>query len=539
MRLRLGALAAVLGILSSFAGGAGDREVNAIGPIPIRSVLYSNTRGKPQVLPPTVPYWRGTFWWDEAILAYRDDERIFVNPSNWGLLGLPARDMSRFSSRRTAPGMGCEAGAGLTERQRRIAEHVVVQAHRLPNGALTWLYTQEANANDIILLPPFNSAFSQAVNIHLMAHASCQTRDGRYLETARKAGDALIAPIADGGLMNDADGETWFEEGPNVRGLAPYILNAHIYSINVLFLLAERTGDGKYAEAARRGAASLERLLYKFDTGYWTRYDLRPRYLAMDVEVHVEPDVDVDLIEMRVRDGGDDPQARWSACESGCDATLQAVRAGNTYRFLASLEALRRYSPAPGDELDLNILYRGEQAPRVYAVGVRPGLDEMIAVPPAASPYGRLRVPFGVRDFGWHAPGEEYVLYHAVLLADLYRWRRAPLFFASAVRFANYHRAYEHAKTSTVPRLTTRRFAAGSPDMANPQQDAMIADCFRSLDPLAIDLAIAAARLPACGIDGEKRRAVLARMGFRVEADEGVASDGASTYRLSDLSRIQ
>lgn len=528
-----------IGILSGLSASARDRETYAIGPLPIRSILFPNVRGRPPQLPPAVAYWRGTYHWDEAILAYRDDERVYVNPSNWGLLGLPEQGPSRFSSRRTAPGTDCRPRAALTERQRRLAEHVVAQAHRLPNGSLTWLYNHEANANDLILLPPYNSAFSQAVNVHLMIHVFCLTGEERYIETARKGADALIAPIADGGLTNDADGETWFEEGPNVQGLAPYILNAHIYSINVLFLLAERTGDGKYAEAARRGAASLERLLYKFDTGYWTRYDLRPRYLAMDVEVHVEPDVEVDLIEMRVRDSGDDPQARWSACESGCDATLQAVRAGNTYRFLASLEALRRYSPATGDELDLDILYRGEQAPRVYAAGVRPGLDEMIAVPPAASPYGRLRVPFGVRDFGWHAPGEEYVLYHAVLLADLYRWRRAPLFFASAVRFANYHRAYEHANTSTVPRLTTRRFAAGSPDMANPQQDAMIADCFRSLDPLAIDLAMAAARLPACGIDGEKRRAVLARMGFRVEADEGVASDGASTYRLSDLSRIQ
>ncbi|MCV9941153.1 D-glucuronyl C5-epimerase family protein [Boseaceae bacterium BT-24-1] len=526
-------------LLATASGAfAQKQDVFEIGPVPLRSILYLSERGKPPAHPPTAQYWRDKPQWDEDHLAYRSGDKIYVNASNWGLTGLGSDDHAPYGSRRTSPGTFCKEQQDFTARQQRLADHVVAQARPLPNGSLTWLYDYEQNSNDQLLLPPMNSAFSQAVNLHFMLLAHCRTKQARYLETAKKAGDALITPVGQGGLLNDAAGETWFEEGPGAPGLMPYILNAHIYSLNVLFLLAEQSGDERYRQAAQRGAESLARMLYKFDTGYWTRYDLRPRYHTLNLEVHFDPKVRVEHIELRDRNG-EGPQSRWSICERSCDLTSSAARSGNSFRFLASIETLRHYLPKAGDELEIEVKYTGVAAPRIYAPGYRPDIKELVRIPPTESSRGSVRALVGIREFGWHAPGDNYIDVHSVLLTDLYRWQGDPLFFASAIRFANYHRAWRYEKDKPVPAMTTRRFSPDTNEMANTSEDELIATCFRDLEPAAVDLNVAVARLSVCGVRIRAQVSILRRMGFRVSEDRAIVGDGAVTYSLPDLARIQ
>ncbi len=512
--------------------------LNVVGPLPIRTLLFLNERGHKAVLAKPTAYWQVRRDWDEGAFAYRGGGRIFTNPSNWALQGLPQPDGNPFSNRRTVLDAACNSPSGFSERQRRLADHSIARAQMLPSGALTWVYDYESQANDVLFMPPFNSAFSQAANLHLLLYAHCQTHDARYLDAARRAGDALIAPIREGGLTNDGAGETWFEETPNADGLNPYILNAHIYAINVLFLLGEVTRDQRYADAAQRGTASLERLLPKFDAGYWTRYDLRPRYFEMYLEVQRPPGVAIRRVELWKR-GSRERAAAWSLCEDGCDRELEETRAGDSYRFTAVIEALRFYRPSVGDELELSIDHVGAQPPRVFSTGIRPGLAELAEIATLIGPPGRLTAQLGVREFGWHQPGEEYIRYHALLLADLYRRQANPLFFVSAIRFANYHRVYDNEK-ARPDRRRPRQFSLEPAELRNERQDAMIAACFREEDALRIDLAAAMARLPQCTADPGERGALLRRMGFLVRPGAvPLVSDGAASYRIHDFARVE
>lgn len=175
---------------------AQDQKTIEYGPLPLRSTLYLSERGKAPVHPPLTQYWVDKPTWDEKLLAYRRGEKIYVNASNWGLTGLQSDEDSPYGSRRTSPGTFCKEKREFSELQRQLADHVVAQARPIPNGSLTWFYDYDQNSHDQILRAPLNSAFSQAVNLHFMLLAHCRTNDARYLETAKKAADALITPVS-------------------------------------------------------------------------------------------------------------------------------------------------------------------------------------------------------------------------------------------------------------------------------------------------------------------------------------------------------
>lgn len=531
----LRAIALSIGFLS-FNANAQRTENYQLGPLPLRSTLYISERGAPPNYPPITDYWRGKLKWDEENLAYRIGEKLYVNASNWGLIGLKSAG-KKFDSRRTAPEFFCKNHSELNEKQKRIADHIKHQATQLPNGSLTWLYNYDQNANDLVLHSPINSAFSQAVNIHFLVMAYCLTDSTDYIEIARKAGEALITPVAQGGLLNDAGGENWFEEGPGAAGLMPYILNAHIYSVNVLFLLSEQTGDQRFAEAALRGSASLERLLYKFDTGYWNRYDLRPRYHALYIEVHHDPDTAIESIVVKDRNA-EGPQSRWSLCEEACDLSSGAARNDYSLRFNAFLETLRHYVPRAGAEIEIEIRHTGSAEPRVYVGGARPDIEEVVRLPSTETAKGRTRILMDVREFGWKTPSDTYIEYHAVLLSDLYHWQRNPLFFVSSARFANYHRVWNNDKKNVVPRNAARIFSPDKGEMDNPAEDKLIADCFTTFEPTTINLRVAAAQLPKCGLNAQNLPSILRRIGFRVTSDGSTVEDGSISFSLPGLTEV-
>ena len=165
---------------------------------------------------------------------------------------------------------------------------IVQHAQPLPNGAMTWRYDFEWNYLNMVFQPGFNSAFAQAVNIAALLFAECKTKDRAYLDLAKKAALGLITPIEDGGLLDDEDRKTFFEELPAPNGLSSHILNADILSINVLFAIAQRTSDERFKDFAERGAETLLKLAPQFDAPDCVKYALKqtdgchPDYVAYE-----------------------------------------------------------------------------------------------------------------------------------------------------------------------------------------------------------------------------------------------------------------
>lgn len=94
------------------------------------------------------------------------------------------------------------------------------------------------------------------------------------LEMVKKAAYAYDYKTKDGGLSTiSKDGSLWFEEVPNNT----HILNAHIASLVGLFQTNELCKDQRIASLYQQGVQALRNNLYRFDTGYWTKYDMNPQ----------------------------------------------------------------------------------------------------------------------------------------------------------------------------------------------------------------------------------------------------------------------
>jgi D-glucuronyl C5-epimerase C-terminus len=493
-----------------------DYQLNVTGPIPLRSVLFLNKRGMPHVIAKPTSYWTSTRLWDNQLQMLTIDGRTVSNPSTWGLIGLP-RDVKGAEVRSSFFDDECNQAGPLSPTQVASIGAIHSNAHLVGDTLTTWFHTYETHANDRLIFPPFTSAFSQASIIHALLFAHCKTGEQKHLNLAVRAGDALITPISEGGMTNDDAGETWFEELPAERGVNPYILNAHLYSINVLFLLSEKTGNPAYRDAAVRGTSTLGKLLPKFDTGDWSRYDLRPRYFDMYFEVHFNADVEVNRITIRKK-GDLTPEGRYTLCPKGCDQPLSQARNGNSLRFSAVLEPLRSFSPVVEDEMEFSIEYKGSVAPKVYVAGIRPGLKEFVEIEPRSDKKGTVSGSIGVRDAGWHQPTDDYIKLHSFLLGDLYRHSRNPTFFVTAIRFANYLRVAENERKAGTHGYRKRHFDL----VPSAEDDALIAQCFAADDPTTIDLSKASIELPKCVPNGRDLPSLFRRMGFVTNYEQNI-----------------
>jgi glycosyltransferase involved in cell wall biosynthesis len=147
----------------------------------------------------------------------------------------------------------------------------------LPGDAVTWTYPLPLYYRLFTVEPGWPSAFSQARIIHALIYGSRTTKDPEYLKLAVAAAKAYATPAESGGLRSAVDGLPFYEEVPVPDGHSPHILNGHLYSVAALYDLAKETGDASIKALADAGAASTEKLVSYYDTGYWTKYDLLPR----------------------------------------------------------------------------------------------------------------------------------------------------------------------------------------------------------------------------------------------------------------------
>lgn len=130
------------------------------------------------------------------------------------------------------------------------------------------------------LMAPWYSGLSQGLGISLLTRIYSEKREAIYIETAQKAYIPLELPVEEGGVIYiDEENDPWIEE--SIIDPPTHVLNGFLWAIwGVwdLYLLTERE---QVREQFDSFAKTIEKNLYKYDTGYWSLYELAALRLKM------------------------------------------------------------------------------------------------------------------------------------------------------------------------------------------------------------------------------------------------------------------
>jgi heparosan-N-sulfate-glucuronate 5-epimerase len=184
--------------------------------------------------------------------------RLHVNVCQWGL-GAYERHLAG------------EEGAWL-EGARAAAGHLL--AAQRDDGGFPHL---EPYHHTFPLPPPWLSAMAQGQAASLLVRLHAETGEERYREAALRALEPYGVDSAAGGVRAPLDVGWWPEEYPTRP--ASYVLNGGLFAIFGLYDVWKGLGDERAGAWFRETAATAARSLHRWDTGFWSRYDLFPHPL--------------------------------------------------------------------------------------------------------------------------------------------------------------------------------------------------------------------------------------------------------------------
>ncbi|EKF9648639.1 hypothetical protein O1C79_003821 [Vibrio cholerae] len=130
----------------------------------------------------------------------------------------------------------------------------------------------------------WQSCLSQAKGISVLCRAYYLTRDDKFLNTLLLASKSYLVPVSDGGVLINFQDFKMFEEYATETPSG--VLNGHIFAIWSIFdifklsdLLNLKFPHKAELENIYNGVCdSLANNLFRWDTGYWSRYDIWDRH---------------------------------------------------------------------------------------------------------------------------------------------------------------------------------------------------------------------------------------------------------------------
>ena len=444
---------------SSAVGSPGDCEHGVVS-----FCIAAQEKGGKVTLPalrPEISYWEAERTTDEDGLPYRQTGS-----------GEQYRNVSEIAFQMFDPHPFDveEVCRDFQFNRKAVAGLAWIKKHERPlePDAIAWDYNFPLQVNDVVIYPPWPSAFSQSAVIERLLLAHCASRDREYLETARRAALAFKILVTHGGLRSEDPNFTWFQEVPLPDRINPFILNGHLYAIYVLNLLHPYFPEEGFDRLADLGLQSVLQILPVIDTGYWNRYDLRPRYPAFNIGLAKS---DVVLKSLAVRIGGH---------QSMIDFMLrQAEPADNAYwgafEWFRSYKSRRGIIPT-GDVMTQFVLPVGRafhwtilrqpvtveariaccgRSLELATLGFRPGPTELFRLQPRSRERDGddeiVTFESGFRDFAWGQVAPEYLPFHAALMARVsFQTQRAELFLY-ALRWQGFSRRYSEQKALALP----------------------------------------------------------------------------------------
>jgi hypothetical protein len=200
------------------------------------------------------------------------DQRLYMGVAQWGL---GAYEHFLHESREEWLAAARSAGEYLLERQE-------------PDGR--WLHPR-AYPHTFRLDPPWPSAMAQGECASLLVRLHRETGEDRFAEAALLALAPFRIDSADGGVRAPLAGLPFYEEYPTQP--PSFVLNGAIFALWGLLDVAIALGDVDARRDFDAGIDSLAAAIDRWDTGWWSLYDLFPhrtRNVASFAyhELHVE-----------------------------------------------------------------------------------------------------------------------------------------------------------------------------------------------------------------------------------------------------------
>jgi len=153
------------------------------------------------------------------------------------------------------------------------ADHLISEQERSGPGAGGWPHGMPM-PHTYRLDPPWLSSMAQGEGASLLVRIHKETGEGRYAEAAELALAPMRRPVSEGGVLADLGGGPFYEEYPTDP--ASYVLNGGIYSIWGVYDVGIGLGSKDAAAEFELAVDTLAANLHRYDTGYWSLYDLYP-----------------------------------------------------------------------------------------------------------------------------------------------------------------------------------------------------------------------------------------------------------------------
>lgn len=159
------------------------------------------------------------------------------------------------------------------EGARGAAEHLLANQHHggAHDGGWRQLFSMPHTYR---IEPPWLSAMAQGEGASLLIRLYLETREERYAEAAVRALRPLDVPISKGGTLARVDGGPFVEEYPTA--VPSCVLNGAIFALWGCYDVGRALDNSSALESFERLVTSLASVLWRYDTGYWSRYDLYP-----------------------------------------------------------------------------------------------------------------------------------------------------------------------------------------------------------------------------------------------------------------------
>jgi len=128
------------------------------------------------------------------------------------------------------------------------------------------------------LRAPWFSGLAQGQGLSVLVRAFVETRLEAYLQAADKVYESLSAPISEGGvLFRDQSGAIWIEEYVLTR--PTHILNGFIWALWGVYDYYLIHKDKSALTLFQAFTETILKNLDKYDTGFWSYYELTPQRL--------------------------------------------------------------------------------------------------------------------------------------------------------------------------------------------------------------------------------------------------------------------
>lgn len=218
----------------------------------------------------------GRYWSLEELRGYYIDYAGKVNTDQLDADGIPYTKLTdgrqvNFPITVIQYGLGCyekilSGDDSYVAPLKICAEHMLKTQHE--NGM--W------DAFKVLRPTNYYSSMIQSQGVSLLLRAYKLTGKEAYLTAAKKAFDAMLIPLDQGGTALLKNGHIQLLESMN----KPMILNGAIYSSYGVLDMWVLTGEEKYREIWESVLNAIKDELPNFDTGFWSKYCLNGAYAS-------------------------------------------------------------------------------------------------------------------------------------------------------------------------------------------------------------------------------------------------------------------